>query len=137
MSFFAQGNSSNEDKTSASVTVAELFPFLTKIKTKPGNPLTSEEKNITSQVSNSGPLTEVHFRPLVVQTLHNKILYRQVCAQPEYERFHPYQLRAQLGYKDVHEKTKQRVDALLAQKREAEFKREKEYRAMVFGTTLS
>lgn len=64
-----------------------------------------------------------------------KVIYNQVCAQPQYEKLHPYQLRMQLEYPQLYERTKLQVQRLLEQKREAERTRERQYRQLLFGVS--
>jgi hypothetical protein len=117
--------------SSSTVTAAELFPFLGRQSFQP----LEKQPQSTNKPQTVLPIFEkVEFRTLVTEDCNgSKVIYNQVCAQPEYEHLHPLQIRMQMEYKPLAKNVAQRVQQLLQEKQEMEIKRDREYRKLLFG----
>jgi hypothetical protein len=122
---------------SAQVTASELFPFLATSSTQTQRSETKDPRPFAS--TGTGAATKgIQFSSLLTEdTEGRKIVYRQVCAQPKYERCHPYQLRMQLEFAQLYERSKAQVEALLEEKQQADRCRERQYRQLLFGISSS
>jgi hypothetical protein len=135
-----------------SLSAAELFPFLSISSSSSSSSSTSTSSSTPSFSSSSSslkpleaknkqqrqhePLKEVKFTELVTNDGQGKqVVFRQICAQPEYDTLHPLQIRLQLEYPELYCKQKQTVFALLEQKRQADYAHEQQYRRVLFGVS--
>lgn len=122
------------------VSAAELFPSLslttstTTNEYKYNTAINSLDIAKNKQQRPQEPVKEVKFTELMTSNGQGRqVLFRQLCAQPEYDTLHPLQIRLQLEYPELYRKHKQNVAALLEQKRQLDYAQEQQYRRMLFG----
>lgn len=121
------------------MTASELFPFLSNSTPNSTQALGTGVSAAVNYQANIGKQqqqqhTIIQCIPLLAQdTKGGKILYRQVCAQPQHEKCHPYQLRAKQEYPELVRQNNVQVAALLEEKQQADRCRERQYRQLLFG----
>jgi hypothetical protein len=134
------------DPPSAQVASSELFPFLlANTKTAPNKPPPSHMFQIQQQQQQQHqspfapslfPLSQVKFASLITEdNKGHTIVYKQLCAQPQYEKFHPLQLRMQLEFPHLYALKQAHVQQLLEQKKQADRQKERQYRELLFGVS--